>query len=199
MKVSEARPSGRACRGELPLLTRGLPTQIFVNTALDQMNRFSREQAEAEFLKCCGSRNWAREMSEARPFASIDDLLAKAESVWSSLSEEDWLEAFRAHPKIGEKKAAAAQSEQARNWSVQEQSGTEDAAAETKAALAAGNQEYERRFGFIFIVCATGKSSGEMLAILNERLQNDPDTELRIAAEEQRKITRLRLEKLLNR
>ena len=198
MKVSEARPSGRACQGELPLLTRGLPTQIFVNTALDQMNRFSREQAEAEFLKCCGSKRWARAMADARPFESTDDLLAKADGIWWSLSEEDWLEAFRAHPKIGEKKAAAAQSEQVRNWSAQEQSGIRAAAADTKAALAAGNQEYERRFGFIFIVCATGKSSEEMLAILNARLQNDPETELRIAAEEQRKITRLRLEKLLN-
>lgn len=136
-------------------------------------------------------------MTEARPFASVKDLLAKADNLWWSLGEEDWLEAFRAHPKIGEQKAAAAQSEQARNWSAQEQSGIERAAQETKAALASGNQDYEDRFGFIFIVCATGKTSAEMLAILNERLQNDPATELRVAAEEQRKITRLRLEKLL--
>ena len=137
-------------------------------------------------------------MSDARPFAGANDLMAKADSVWWSLRDEDWLEAFRAHPKIGEQKAAAVQSEQARGWSAQEQSGVQDAATETKAALAAGNQEYEARFGFIFIVCATGKSSTEMLAILNARLQNDPGTELRVAAEEQRKITQLRLEKLLN-
>lgn len=137
-------------------------------------------------------------MTDARPFANVDDLLAKADSIWRSLSEEDWLEAFRAHPKIGEQKASAAQSEQARNWSRQEQSGIERAAAETRAALATGNQEYEKRFGFIFIVCATGKTSEEMLAILNSRLQNEPGTELPVAAEEQRKITRLRLEKLLN-
>ena len=136
-------------------------------------------------------------MSNARPFASANDLMAKADSVWWSLRDEDWLEAFRAHPKIGEQKAAAVQSEQARSWSAQEQSGVQDAATETKAALAAGNHEYEARFGFIFIVCATGKSSAEMLTILNGRLQNDPGTELRVAAEEQRKITRLRLEKLL--
>ena len=136
-------------------------------------------------------------MTEARPFASVEDLLAKAESLWRSLGEEDWLAAFCAHPKIGEQKAAAAQSEQARSWSAQEQSGIARAAADTRAALADGNQEYLKRFGFIFIVCATGKTSAEMLAILNDRLQNDLETELRLAAEEQRKITRLRLEKLL--
>lgn len=135
-------------------------------------------------------------MTAARPFASADELAAKADSIWWSLREEDCLEAFRAHPQIGE--SAAAQSEQARSWSAQEQSGVQDAATETKTALATGNQEYEERFGFIFIVCATGKTSDEMLAILHARLQNDPVSELRVAAEEQRKITRLRLEKLLN-
>lgn len=148
-------------------------------------------------LKCCGSTRWAREMTDVRPFADVDRLFEEADGIWWSLSEQDWLEAFRAHPKIGEQKAAAAQSEQARNWSKQEQSGIERAAIETQAALAEENQEYEKRFGFIFIVCATGKSFDEMLAIMNSRLQNDPKTELPVAAEEQRKITRLRLEKLL--
>ena len=160
------------------------------------MNSLSSTQAEAEFLKCCGSSNWAHALTLARPFKDTDSLFREADSISWSLSEEDWLEAFRAHPKIGE--SAAVQSAQARSWSAQEQSGAEDAATETKAALAAGNQEYEKRFGFIFIVCATGKTSAEMLAILNERLQNDSDTELRLAAEEQRKITCLRLEKLVN-
>ncbi len=136
-------------------------------------------------------------MTGVRPFQDVEELLAKADGIWRSLGEEDWLEAFRAHPKIGEQKAAATQSEQARSWSVQEQSGIERAAQETKAALASGNQAYEKRFGFIYVVCATGKTSEEMLAILNDRLQNDPETELRQAAEEQGKITRLRLEKLL--
>jgi OHCU decarboxylase len=136
-------------------------------------------------------------MMDARPFNTADELMANADRVWWSLSEEDWLEAFRAHPKIGEEKAAAAQSEQARNWSAQEQLGVEGAAAETKTALAEGNLEYEKRFGYIYIVCATGKTSEEMLASLKRRLQNNPETELRMAAEEQRKITRLRLEKLL--
>jgi len=164
---------------------------------IEWINSLSADEAEAEFLKCCGSKRWASSMADARPFSSADDLTAKADNIWRSLQAEDWLEAFRAHPKIGEQKAAAVQSEQARSWSAQEQSGIHDAVTETKAALAAGNQLYEERFGFIFIVCATGKSSEEMLDILNERLRNDSETELRLAAEEQRKITRLRLEKLL--
>lgn len=136
-------------------------------------------------------------MTSGRPFHNVEELLTKADSLWWSLNQEDWLESFRAHPKIGEQKAAAAPSEQARNWSRQEQAGTEGAAAETRAALAERNQEYEKRFGFIFIVCATGKSSEDMLVILNTRLQNDLKAELPVAAEEQRKIMRLRLEKLL--
>jgi OHCU decarboxylase len=168
-----------------------------LSCALEHLNSLLPDEAEHEFLKCCGSKRWARAMTVVRPFADVDLLLEEADRIWWSLSEEDCLEAFRAHPKIGEQKAAAVQAEQARSWSAQEQSGVQDAAAETKAALAAGNHEYEERFGFIFIVCATGKTSEEMLAILRARLQNDPGTELRAAAEEQRKIMRLRLEKLL--
>ena len=138
-------------------------------------------------------------MTDARPFPTPERLFEKADIIWRSLSVADWFEAFRAHPKIGEKKAAAAQSEQAQAWSVQEQAGAENASTRTMADLDERNREYEQRFGFIFIVCATGKSSEEILAILNERLHNDKETELRIAAEEQRKITQLRLEKLLNR
>jgi len=169
-----------------------------ITNRIQWLNSLSTADAEAEFLKCCGCRNWTRGLTNARPFADSDALFRAADNLWWALSEEDWLEAFRAHPKIGEQKAAAVQSEQARNWSAQEQSGIHAAAIETKAALAAGNQKYEKRFGFIFIVCASGRSPEEMLNILNVRMQNDPGTELRVAAEEQRKITRLRLEKLLN-
>jgi OHCU decarboxylase len=184
------------------LLTRGLLTQSLwlsqdLSNRLDQFNLLWPAHAEAEFLKCCGSRNWARILTEARPFADADALFRKADSVWWSLRNEDWLEAFCAHPKIGEQKAAAVQSAQARSWSAQEQAGMADAARETRAALVAGNLKYQERFGFIFIVCAAGKTSDELLAMLNERLRNDEGTELRLAAEEQRKITRLRLEKLL--
>ena len=165
---------------------------------LNELNSYPGDFAEAEFLKCCGSQNWAHAMSASRPFLRVAELLEAADKVWWSLGEEDWLEAFRAHPKIGEKKAAAAQTEQAQTWSAQEQIGTQDASVNTMAALAAANKAYEERFGFIFIVCATGKSAAEMLTMLQARLANDRATELRAAAEEQRKITRLRLEKLLS-
>ena len=164
---------------------------------LDDFNRLSPEQAHAEFLKCCGSSQWAKRLSDARPFSNSDELSSKADEIWWKLAEEDWLEAFRAHPKIGEKKAEAAQTAQAQQWSANEQSESQRAAAETKAALAAGNLDYERRFGFIFIICATGKSAEAILEALNSRLNNDPKIELRVAAEEQRKITQLRLQKLL--
>jgi len=169
-----------------------------LSNGLDRLNSLSNTEAEAEFLKCCGSTVWARAMSDARPFETRDALLAEADKIWWLLNQEDWLEAFRAHPKIGEQKAAAAQSEQARSWSAQEQTGAANASAGTMAELAQRNRDYESRFGFIFIVCASGKSSEKMLSILNERMQNDPETEIHVAAEEQRKITRLRLEKLLN-
>lgn len=148
-------------------------------------------------MKCCGSTAWAKQMSDARPFSNSDELSSIADEIWWKLTEEDWLEAFRAHPKIGEKKAEAGQSAQAQQWSANEQSESQKAAAETKAALGDGNLEYEQRFGFIFIICATGKSAEEILEALNGRLNNDSKTELRVAAEEQRKITKLRLGKLL--
>jgi len=136
-------------------------------------------------------------MVDERPFVNVDELLGKADSIWWSLEPDDWLAAFRSHPKIGERKAAEEVADQARAWSEAEQSGTRDAAEETAQALSEGNREYEQRFGYIFIVCATGKTAEEMLGILRERLSNDSDKELRVAAEEQRKITRLRLKKLV--
>lgn len=155
-------------------------------------------EVEAEFLKCCGSKNWARQMDEARPYDNLDELINEAERVWWSLNSQDWLEAFLSHPKIGEKKAAAVTTTEAQQWSEDEQSGVRDAAEETRNALAELNQTYQENFGYIFIVCASGKSSEEMLTILRERLQNNADDELRIAAGEQAKITELRLRKLLN-
>jgi OHCU decarboxylase len=165
---------------------------------LDQLNTLPSTAAESELLKCCGSKRWAQAMTEGRPFETLEDVLTEADRAWWSLNEADWLEAFRAHPKIGEKKAAATQSAEAQKWSAQEQSSVAQASAETIFELAERNREYEDRFGFIFIVCASGKSSEEMLAIINDRIRNDTKTELRTAAAEQSKITRLRLEKLLN-
>lgn len=164
---------------------------------LERLNRLGAADVERELLTCCGSRAWAREMAASRPFASIPALLARADRVWWALDREDWLEAFRAHPRIGERKAEAGQTEREASWSRGEQSALESAAATTRRALAEGNAGYEARFGHIYIVCATGLTAAEMLALLRRRLANDPATELRVAAEEQRKITRLRLEKLV--
>jgi OHCU decarboxylase len=164
---------------------------------LASLNSLSAGQAEPEFLKCCGSKNWARQLTAARPFASLDELIVKADRIWWSLSPEDWLEAFHSHPKIGEKKAAAPTAVEAQRWSEDEQSGIRRSAQQTLDALAELNRAYEQKFGYIFIVCASGKSSEEMLAILRARLQNNAHEELRIAAAEQAKITQLRLRKLL--
>jgi OHCU decarboxylase len=168
-----------------------------MDQSLRRLNELPASDAESEFLKCCGSKKWASAMVAARPFASARATFDEADALFASLSDRDWLEAFRAHPKIGEKKAATAQSDTAQKWSAQEQSQTANAASAVMAALAEGNRKYEQRFGFIFIVCASGKTADEMLAMLNDRMANDAGIELRIAAEEQRKITQLRLQKLL--
>jgi OHCU decarboxylase len=168
-----------------------------VHQGIAQLNSLSNEDAQAELLKCCGSTRWAKQMVAARPFAGVSDLNAKADQLWWSLNSEDWLEAFHSHPKIGEKKASASTSATAQKWSEEEQSGTAASDQDTLAQLAKLNSEYQEKFGFIFIVCASGKSSGEMLSILRDRMKNDPGEELRVAAAEQAKITELRLGKLL--
>jgi OHCU decarboxylase len=164
---------------------------------LQLLNSLPRREAEAELSKCCGSREWARRVRATRPFANPDDLIAESERVWWSLAPNDWLEAFHSHPKIGERKAAAPTATEAQCWSEDEQAGVRNSAEQTIDALAQLNREYEEKFGYIFIVCATGKSSEEMLAILRDRLGNDPEAELRNAAAEQAKITQLRLRKLV--
>jgi OHCU decarboxylase len=164
---------------------------------LDWLNSLPAGDASAEFLKCCGSESWARQVTEARPFASLEELMSQAEQIWWSLKPADWLEAFHSHPKIGEQKAAAPTAAVAQQWSEDEQSGIRDSAQQTIQALADLNRAYEEKFGFIFIVCASGKSSEEMLAILRQRMENEREAELRIAAAEQAKITQLRLRKLI--
>lgn len=165
--------------------------------SFERLNSLSPEEAESELLKCCGSTIWARRMCEERPFHDLEELLAKADAEWWSLEEEDWLEAFSRHPKIGEKKSERIQATEAQSWSEEEQAGTRSADEETRRELGLLNQEYAEKFGFIYIVCATGKSADEMLSLLKERLQNDGEREIRAAAEEQRRITHLRLKKLL--
>ena len=164
---------------------------------LELLNHSSSAAAEFALLNCCGSRRWAQKMAEACPFADVSDLLKQADEIWQNLEAEDWLEAFAAHPKIGAKKGVSHQTEQSAEWSKGEQSGTQSATDSVKAELEEYNRLYENKFGFIFIVCATGKCAEEMLEICRRRLNNDVETEIRIAAEEQRKITEIRLKKLL--
>ena len=161
------------------------------------LNSLSADEAAKELLQCCGSQRWAAGMINSRPFPNIESLLTTADNIWWSLDPGDWLEAFRSHPKIGEKKAAGKVSAQSQQWSGQEQSGVANASHTTIDSLATLNREYEQKFGFIFIICATGKTSDEMLAALRERLPHDPAAELPIAAAEQSRITSLRLKKLL--
>lgn len=168
-----------------------------MKAGLERLNRLPAREAEAALLACCGSSYWAQRLAAQRPFRSAEDLFAAADELWWQLAREDWLEAFNRHPKIGERRPADGAPEPSRRWSAEEQAGARDAAAGTLASLRQANLDYEARFGYLFIVCATGKTAEEMLALLRRRLQNDPGTELRIAAEEQRRITRLRLEKLL--
>jgi OHCU decarboxylase len=151
----------------------------------------------AEMLRsCCGASRWVAEMVARRPFGTLDALLAEADEVWWTLDPEDWREAFAHHPRIGERAGAAPQDARGSAWSAGEQAGVAAASGDERAELAAVNRAYEERFGHIYIVCATGRSAEELLAIARARLTNDADDELRVAAEEQRKITRLRLEKL---
>jgi 2-oxo-4-hydroxy-4-carboxy-5-ureidoimidazoline decarboxylase len=154
------------------------------------------EGARAALLRCCGSRRWADGMSARRPFASVDDAFRTAQGIWSGLDRVDWLEAFAAHPRIGNLESLRKRFATTAFWARGEQAGIAGADEEVIRALAEGNREYESKFGYIFIVCATGKSAAEMLAILHGRLGNDAETELEIAAAEHLKITRLRLEKL---
>jgi 2-oxo-4-hydroxy-4-carboxy-5-ureidoimidazoline decarboxylase len=173
-----------------------------MQNALDRLNGLTENMAHSELLACCGSSRWAREMVARRPFHDSAELLTAGDQIWRSLNSEDWREAFASHPQIGEQEAekrieSEAGRELSNRWSAQEQSGTEQHDAEVMARLAEGNLSYRRRFGYIFIVCATGKTAPELLAILEQRLQNNASAELPIAAEEQRLILQLRLEKLL--
>ena len=164
---------------------------------LTVLNDLPAVVARQEFLRCCESVPWASKMIEKRPFKSNAELFETAAALWAGLKEEDWLEAFAGHPKIGDVKSLAKKFSSIRQWASGEQSGVDVATDEVLQRLAGGNSNYEKKFGFIFIVCATGKSAAEMLDLLNQRLPNDRGKELRIAAGEQEKITKIRLEKLI--
>lgn len=161
------------------------------------LNSLPAADAEAAFLDCCGSTEWARRMTANRPFPMLGHMFQKAAEIWFSLSAADYLEAFAAHPKIGSGKPAAAQNKRAATWSRGEQAAARNGDRAVSGRLAEVNSLYENKFGFIFIVCATGRSAEEILAIAEARLGNSLQTEMQLAAEEQHKITELRLAKLL--
>ena len=163
------------------------------------LNAVPAGEAAAALLRCCGSTRWVARVLERRPFASLAELHGVAEEAWSGLDRADYLEAFAQHPRLGADPARLAERFAPRGdpgWSAQEQSAVARADEATLEALRARNAAYEARFGFVFLVCATGKGAGEVLDLLEQRIGNDPSTELVVAAGEQAKITRLRLEKL---
>lgn len=165
---------------------------------LEELNQLAPADARSALERCCGARAWVERMRTKRPFANRDALFAAAEQAADGLGRADWLEAFARHPRIGDREALRARFADTAAWASEEQKATTGASEGTLAALEQGNRAYEARFGYGFIVCATGRSADEMLAILHARLENDPELELVMAAQEQRAITRLRLEKLLS-
>lgn len=169
-------------------------------SVLSEWNESPRDEAEADARSCCGSRRWLEGLCAGRPYADEAQLLRAAQEIWRSLEEVDWLEAFGCHPRIGERvgqaAAVSAMTAQFAAWSNEEQ-GTAMPEEAVKSALAEGNCEYEREYGFLYIVCASGKTPEEMLAILRSRLGRSREMELREAALQQERITDIRLRKWL--
>jgi 2-oxo-4-hydroxy-4-carboxy-5-ureidoimidazoline decarboxylase len=163
---------------------------------IESLNSLTNSEAKKQFELCCGAKNWIRQMNQSRPFETENEIYQKAESTWFSLSTDDWLEAFTHHPKIGDMNSLRKKFQSTKSISETEQSGVKNATDITLTELAKTNQLYEDRFGFIFIVCATGKSADEMLALMKLRLNNNTETEMQNAAKEQNKITQLRLRTL---
>ena len=169
-----------------------------MSSSLDTWNTLDKDAAVAALLSCCVAKRWAEAVAGQRPYDSEEALFATADSIWETMQEPDWLQAFNAHPRIGERKPAEA-SVLSQQWSSQEQASVHSAQSAILDELAAGNLRYEEQFGFTYIVCATEKSAEEMLAILRRRLASDRQSELHEAAEQQRQITQLRLRKWLQR
>jgi OHCU decarboxylase len=171
------------------------------NSVLKQWNQLSVVDAIKAILPCCGSKAWARGVVARRPVIDETALLALSADTWRNLARSNWMEAFQSHPRIGELRVPSVERQsplaQSVEWSTQEQRNVGDADAAVKIALAEANRDYERRFDRIFIVCATGKSAAEIMTVLQRRLKNDAETELQESAEQQRRITEIRLKKWL--
>lgn len=167
-------------------------------TTLADLNALPPHAAEPLFGACCGAPGWVQAMLARRPFASVESLLAASDEVSATLAPAQWLAAFAHHPRIGEQRAAAPVSGTAQSWSEAEQGAAASGDDALRDELREAQRLYEQRFGYIFIICASGRPAREILDALRARMRNSPDAELRVAAEEQRKITRLRLEKLVS-
>lgn len=155
-------------------------------------NSLSRDEAERRLLACCGSRAWASGVAAGRPYSNLPALMQVADTVWIELTPSDWLEAVKAHPRIGDSGGHSPDT------SRTEQSRIMGAGVEALAVLAEENRRYEARFGHVFLISAAGRSAADVLAALRQRIDTDPETEVKVAAEEQRKITRLRLGSMLS-
>ena len=165
---------------------------------LKELNNLPENEVLKQFSICCGASKWTEQMINSCPFQNKNELLKMAEETWFSLSGQDWLEAFSHHPKIGNIRSLQSKFQKTAKLSESEQKSISHVSEDILKEIAEGNQLYEKKFGYIFIVCATGKTAEEMLALLKERLKNDPEAELLTAAEEQNKITQLRLGNLLS-
>lgn len=168
-----------------------------MNKVLARWNSLDSAAAAREALPCCGSQAWAAALAGRRPIADEASLIQASTSVWQDLPEEAWQEAFDSHPRIGQSHAQTHATEESLRWSAQEQRAAISGDDTAKLALDEANRRYEQKFGRIFIICATGKTSAEILAILEARMKNDAATELRVAAEQQRQITERRLHQWL--
>lgn len=165
---------------------------------IQEFNDLPLQQLKNEFFKCCGSSSWVEKMIASKPFSDLEDLMMKADRAWTSTNEIDLLESFSHHPKIGDLKSLEKKFASTKALAGSEQAAVQSASQTTIEQLAEGNMLYENKFGFIFIVCATGKSADEMLSLLKKRINNDRSTELKIAAGEQQKIIQLRIQKLFS-
>ena len=162
-----------------------------MNEGLDRFNSLTADEAERGLGTCFANRNWVSAVAAGRPYPDMNAVLAAADDAWRRMSNQDWLDSFAAHPRIGERGGHLPAT------SEREQSGVTSASALTLAALAAENRLYEERFGHVFLISARGRSADDVLEALRDRMSNDPAIEMNIAAGEQRKIARLRLEDLL--
>ena len=165
---------------------------------IEELNKLNKEKAFETLFKCCGCTTWAQELTDVRPFKNEVELLKVSDLIWKECGMVEGLEAFSHHPKIGDLKSLEKKFASTKEWASGEQAGVDEATHLTLAELAKGNRVYETKFGFIFIVCATGKTADEMLALLKARLVNDPGKEFEIAMNEQNKITHIRLKKLFS-